>query len=135
MLPTAYNDDLTQDFTIQTLPSRTFRMNHEDTTIRGTVDEIRAVEQAIFLILNTERYAWIIFSWNYGVEWKQLIGMPVDYAKVEVPRRITDALMQDDRILSVGDFSFTLLDKKKLLTRFTVTCIFGPIRTEMEVQL
>ena len=48
-------DDIKQDFTIETLPSRTFRMNHHNLTIIGTIDEIQAVEQAVFLILNTER--------------------------------------------------------------------------------
>ena len=60
-------DDIKQDFTIETLPSRTFRMNHNNLTIIGTIDEIQAVEQAVFLILNTERYEWLIHSWDYVV--------------------------------------------------------------------
>ena len=61
-------DDLRQDFEFETLPSRTFRMNHNSLTIIGTIDQIQAVEQAVYLILNTERYEWLIHSWNYGVE-------------------------------------------------------------------
>ena len=68
-------DDIKQDFTIETLPSRTFRMNHDNLTIIGTIDEIQAVEQAVFLILNTERYEWLIHSWDYGVELHNLIGI------------------------------------------------------------
>ena len=49
-------DDLKQDFTFTTLPSRTFKMRHDTKTITGTIDEVRAVEQAVFLILNVERY-------------------------------------------------------------------------------
>ena len=30
-------DDIKQDFTIETLPSRTFRMNHNNLTIIGTL--------------------------------------------------------------------------------------------------
>ena len=66
-------DDIKQDFTIETLPSRTFRMNHNNLTIIGTIDEIQAVEQAVFLILNTERYEWLIHSWDYGVELHNLM--------------------------------------------------------------
>ena len=49
-------DDLRQDFEFETLPSRTFRLNHNTLTVIGTIDEIEAVEQAVYLILNTERY-------------------------------------------------------------------------------
>ena len=37
-------DDLKQSFIITTLPSKTFRMNHDSLTITGTVDQIQAVE-------------------------------------------------------------------------------------------
>lgn len=61
-------DDIRQDFTFEALPSKTFRLNHNSLTITGTIDQIQAVEQAVFLILNVERYQWLIYSWNYGVE-------------------------------------------------------------------
>ena len=43
-------DDLRQDFEFETLPSRTFRLNHNTLTIIGTIDEIEAVEQAVYLL-------------------------------------------------------------------------------------
>lgn len=54
-------DDLKQDFTFTTLPSRTFKMRHDTKTITGTIDEVRAVEQAVFLILNAQ-LAWYTHS-------------------------------------------------------------------------
>ena len=110
-------DDIKQDFTIETLPSRTFRMNHNNLTIIGTIDEIQAVEQAVFLILNTERYEWLIHSWDYVVE-----------------RRVREALLQDDRITAVQNFEFTV-NKKKVLTTFTVVSIFGEINAELGVEI
>lgn len=74
-------EDLKGDFTFAALPSRTFRMRHDTRSIVGTVDQIKAVEQAIFLILNVERYEWLIYSWNYGVELKQLFGKPIEFIK------------------------------------------------------
>ena len=127
-------DDIKQDFTIETLPSRTFRMNHNNLTIIGTIDEIQAVEQAVFLILNVERYEWLIYSWNYGFEKKRLIGKPVDYCIPEIERGIKEALLQDDRITAVDNFQFEV-NKKKVLTTFRVVSIFGPIFTEMEVEI
>ena len=90
-------DDLRQDFTFSVLPSRTFKMNHDTKTITGTIDQVRAVEQAVFLILNVERYEWLIYSWNYGFEKKSLIGKPVDFCIPEIERRVKEALLQDDR--------------------------------------
>ena len=127
-------DDIKQDFTIETLPSRTFRMNRNNLTIIGTIDEIQAVEQAVFLILNVERYEWLIYSWNYGFEKKRLIGKPVDYCIPEIERGIKEALLQDDRITAVDNFQFEV-NKKKVLTTFRVVSIFGPIFTEMEVEI
>ena len=119
-------DDIKQDFTIETLPSRTFRMNHNNLTIIGTIDEIQAVEQAVFLILNTERYEWLIHSWDYGVELHNLIGKDVEYCIPEIERRVREALLQDDRITA---------NKKKVLTTFTVVSIFGEINAELGVEI
>lgn len=132
MIP-AYEDDLKQDFTFATLPSRTFKMNDNE-TIRGTVDEREALKQAIFLILNTERYEWLIHSWNYGVEFRNLIGKDVDFCIPEIERVIREALLQDDRITAVQNFEFTV-NKNKVLTTFDVITIYGEIKTEVGVDV
>ena len=127
-------DDLKHDFTFISIPSRTFRMNYNAENIVGTVDQIKAVEQTIFLILNVERYEWLIYSWNYGVELHGLIGQPIDFCIAEIERRIREALLQDDRITAVENFKFEV-NKKKVLTTFTVVSIFGSIDTETEVEI
>lgn len=127
-------DDLRQDFIFTTLPSRTLKLDHDWKTITGTIDQIQAVEQAVFLILTTERYQWLIFSWNYGVELQNLIGKDPEYCIPEIERRIREALLQDDRITAVENFQFEL-NKKKVLTTFTVISIFGGITTTLEVDI
>lgn len=134
MLPTVYEDDLTQDFTVETLPNKTFQMHRDTLTIAGSIDEVQAVEQAIYLILNTERYEWLIYSWNYGVELRSLIGMPTQYCIVEIQRRVSEALLQDDRITAVENFEFTV-NKKQVLTTFKVVSIFGEINVELGVEI
>ena len=109
-------------------------MNHDTLTITGTVDQIRAVEQAVFLILNTERYFWLIHSWNYGVELHNLIGKDPEYCIPEIERRIREALLQDDRITAVENFQFEV-NKKKVLTTFTVFSIYGNINVEKVVEI
>ena len=127
-------DDLRQDFVFTTLPSRTLKMDHDWKTINGTIDQIQAVEQAVFLILNVERYQWLIYSWDYGVELHGLIGKPVDFCLPEIERRVREALLQDDRITAVQNFEFEV-NKKQVLTTFTVISIFGAINTEMVVEI
>ena len=127
-------DDLRQDFVFTTLPSRTLKMDHDWKTITGTIDQIQAVEQAVFLILTTERYQWLIFSWNYGVELHNLIGKDPEYCLPEIERRVREALLQDDRITTVQDFQFEI-NKKQVLTTFTVVSIFGEINVEKVVEI
>lgn len=127
-------DDLRQDFVFTTLPSRTLKMDHDWKTITGTIDQIQAVEQAVFLILTTERYQWLIFSWDYGVELQNLIGKDPEYCIPEIERRIREALLQDDRITAVENFEFEL-NKRNVLTTFTVISIFGNINVEKAVEI
>lgn len=127
-------DDLRQDFVFTTLPSRTLKMDHDWKTITGTIDQIQAVEQAVFLILTTERYQWLIFSWDYGVELQNLIGKDPEYCIPEIERRIREALLQDDRITAIENFEFEL-NKRKVLTTFTVISIFGNINVEKAVEI
>lgn len=127
-------DDIRQDFTVSSLSSRTFRLSGETQTITGMLDGIEALKQAVFLILNTERYEWLIHSWNYGFERKGLMGQPVSFVLPEIERRVREALLQDDRITDVRDFTFDI-QKKKVLASFAVVSIFGSLSTETEVNI
>jgi hypothetical protein len=91
---------------------------------------LEAVRQAIFLILNTERYQTPIYSWNYGVELADLFGQPASFVKPELERRIRDALSQDDRITGVDGFSFESKGKT-VHCAFTVHTIFGSYEEAM----
>ena len=104
MIPKVDNDLLTLE--VKTQPSLTYALDIEHGRIRGMVDELESLRQAIYLILSTERYAYLIYSWNYGVELVELIGQPKEYALPEIKRCITEALLQDDRITAVDGFEF-----------------------------
>jgi hypothetical protein len=129
------NDGLIADFdeTIEQ-PSKTYKLNTVKNRIVGYIDEIEALKQAIFLILNIERYDYIIYSWNYGVELSDLFGKPIAFVLPEIKRRVTEALIQDDRIDSVDTFKF-VVNKGKVLATFTVHSIYGEIEAEKEVMV
>lgn len=130
MIPKVDNDLLTLE--VETQPSLTYALDIEHRRIRGMVDELESLRQAIYLILSTERYAYLIYSWNYGVELVELIGRPKEYALPEIKRCITEALLQDDRITSVDGFEFET-GKKTVHVTFTVHSIFGDLEVETDV--
>lgn len=88
---------------------------------------------ALYAMKNHD-YEWLIHSWDYGVELHNLIGKDVEYCIPEIERRVREALLQDDRITAVQNFEFTV-NKKKVLTTFTVVSIFGEINAELGVEI
>lgn len=119
-------------------PSRTYKIevrnNDNDDRINGHIDDLQAIQQAIYLILNTERYKYPVYSWDYGVELVDLIGKPIPYVISEIPRRITEALTQDSRILNVRDFEFEKY-KSTLNVTFVVETTLGDISSDLEVNI
>ncbi len=122
-----------QDFELENQPSETFRMNSKKQNICGYTDELEAVKQAVYKILSTERYQYVMYSGDYGIELLDLYGQPASYVCPELERRISEALTWDDRIESVSDFKFDLRKKGEVLVTFTVHTIFGEIEAERTV--
>ena len=115
------------------MPSYTPKIDFERNRIMGTVDNIDAMEQAIYLILQTERYESIIYNWYYGVEFDTLIGKSRELITSELERRIREALTEDDRINGISDFDIEFTSDKAIVS-FTVNTIFGDIEiSEWEV--
>lgn len=129
------NGFLEQGFEIEEQPSRTYKMHLPQEVINGYGDGIAAIEQAIYKILNTERYEYIIYSRNYGVELADLFGEPVTYVCPELERRITEALTWDERITSVDSFSFDTEKKRVVKVSFVAHTIFGDIAAERAVNI
>lgn len=118
------------DITIIRQPSMTYDMTNPNRAI----DQLDAMRQAVYLMLNIERYDNAIYSWNYGIELDNLIGKSKSYVYPEVERRIKEALLQDDRILTVRDFEF---DSKgsAVTVRFTVNTLYGGFESEMTINV
>ena len=82
---------------LDTQPSYTHKLDIDHSKVAGMTDERDALLQAVYLILNVERYAYPIYSRRYGVELVDLIGKPKEWAMSELKRRVDEALTQDDR--------------------------------------
>lgn len=116
------------------MPSKSYRMLIADERISGSVDDLDAIAQACYKILNTERYAHVIYSWNYGVELQDLFGKPLPYVYSELPRRIREALTHDDRVESVTDFDLSHT-RGDVLAKFKVNTAYGSIEMEKGVTI
>lgn len=120
-------DNVIIDAVKYTEPTFTYNIEYGgDKQIKGYVDEIEAMKQAIYKIINTERYQYLIYSWNYGIELADLFGQPIPYVYAELERRIKEALLNDDRIVDVFDFNFSN-DRGDVSVDFSVKTIYGTI--------
>lgn len=115
-------------------PGFTYKLNVERERVLGYTDKLDAYRQAVYKILNTERYEYVIYSWNYGVEFQELIGKPIYYVIPEIERRITEALMQDDRTVAVGGFEFDTSKRGIVHVTFTAVSIYGEEKIETKVE-
>lgn len=133
MIP-VINEQFLQNFSEVEIPSKDYSLDRAKSKINGTVEDLEALKQTIYFILNTERYEHLIYSWNYGVELADLIGQPYSYVVPELERRITEALVQDERITGVSDFSFEK-NKNKVHVTFVVSTIYGNVESEVNVSV
>lgn len=145
VLPTGETDyeyDFASNVEYVREPSYTRKLNlqvktadGETSTISGHVNGKEAFRQAVFKLLSTERYDHAIYSTDYGVELRALIGMPIYYVVPEIERRITEAVMQDDRTVDVYGFEFDTSKRGVVSVKFNVSSIFGDIEVEKDVEM
>jgi len=112
--------------------SRTYKMTGN--RIQGYTDNLQALQQAIYKVLNTERYEYPIYSFNYGIELENLLGKDQVYVQIELKRRIRECLLQDDRITEVDNFRFEVAGDSIKCT-FDVHSIFGSLTASREVSI
>lgn len=115
---------------LQEQTSRTYYLDKENKRITGVLnDYLKAVEQAVYLRLSTERFDYAMFSWGYGFEKKDLFGKIKEYVIPHAIDRITQSLLKDDRINEVKDFTY-VINKGDYLLNFTVVTKYGDMRIE-----
>lgn len=113
--------------------TRTYRLDIGVGRVVGFVDDIEAMKQAITKILLTERFAYLIYSWNYGIELNDLIGKSFSVLSSEIKRVIREALLADSRIRDITDFTVEQVGKSAVYVKFTAETIFGAIPVERTV--
>lgn len=131
MIPkSSINIELSPEESIET--SRTYKLSGDK--IQGYVDGLEALKQAIYKVLNTERYEYPIYIFNYGIELENLIGKDPVYVQIELKRRIRECLLRDDRIAEADNFKFEF-NGDQLKCTFDVHSIFGNLTISREVNI
>lgn len=123
------DEDDEEELVIEEEPSNTYKLNTATDNISGEVDHVEAVKQAIYHILTTERYEYPIYSDEYGVETRDLMGMPPDYVVATLEMRVREALEQDDRIYSIENFTADVL-RERVHVSFLVHSTEGDFEQE-----
>ncbi len=126
--------ELTPDLMIQaeSFSDRTYKLSTDK--IEGFVDELEALKQSIYKVMTTERYEYPIYSFSYGIAWKELIGEDEAYVRAEMRRMIQETLLRDNRILDVDGFSFTF-SGDTCHCAFEVSSIYGKTEIETEAKI
>lgn len=124
-------DENSENFEI--LPTKTYKIDPVNKRIIGTIEDKDAVMQFIRKVLSTDKYAFEIYDWYFGNELLKLVGQSYDYAVTRIPNIFREALLVDDRILGVRDFTFSQPSIDSLVVSCHVDTVYGEVQYEQEV--
>lgn len=119
--------------TFEILPTKTYMIDPVNKRIIGTIEGRDAVMQSIRKVLNTDKYAFEIYDWYYGNELMKLVGHTYDYVVTRIPNIFREALLVDDRIVDVREFTFTQSAIDSVLVACIIDTVYGVIKYKQEV--
>ena len=119
----------------ESIPSKTPYLDPKTGRFSGYCDNLKAMEQAVKLVLLSPRFRFIIFDNQYGSEVSELIDSSYDELlfQSETKRRVKEALIYDERLTDAFDFEFSI-SKDNTVVRFSVETIYGVLH-EQEVKV
>lgn len=94
----------------------------------GIVEGKEAVKVWIWLALQTPRYRYYIYTWDYGSDFEELIGQGYteEYILAETQRMTEDCLLVNEHIQGIREFSVTM-EGSALTISFVADTIYGEI--------
>lgn len=128
------NINIDTDIEFKDYPTYTYFVDPVSNQIRGMANGLKAMTQAVEIILSIERYKFSIYTANTGVEFDGLIGQEYGYVISELKRRINDSFVPDNRIVRTENWDFEFkASTQSLIVSFLVITVFGSIPEELEV--
>lgn len=97
------------------------------------VTENDAIKVWVGKALQTERYHYLAYSWQYGIEVKPFIGkvMQVKERYLELKRVIVECLMVNPYILSIDSVEFTTTDADTVVADIILTTLYGEVNVNV----
>lgn len=114
--------------------TRTYKVDSYNKRIIGTTDGQPAIEQAILKNFDTERFAYVIYSKNYGIELEKYIGKDYDFIRLDLQRAIEECLLVDARIYSINNLQFTQEGLDYMSITMDIETEQGVLTTTLEVK-
>lgn len=115
------------------MTSRVFKIDWDENRLTSQhIDGKEAINQAVRVITATELGSWGIFPEWFGLEMRDMYGMPRPFVKANLERLIKEACNTDERIISIQDFSMEDIEKA-VVVRMTVECKEGTVPVELEI--
>lgn len=114
--------------------TKTYKVDSYNKRIIGTTDGQPAIEQAILKNFDTERFAYVIYSKNYGIELEKYIGKDYDFIRSDLQRAIEECLLVDARIYSINNLQFTQEDLDYMSITMDIETEQGVLTTTLEVK-
>lgn len=116
-----------------TEPLLTYKIDFESGRLTSElISGLDAIRQYVYLALRTPRYAYAIYSDEFGSEIEELLAdteVTLEFKKMELPRLIEEALIYDDRISEVNNFEIKHIDDQFHI-KFTVVSNVGVLEME-----
>lgn len=110
-------------------PPREYGVDFSTGQLTGEIVEGKeAIKVWIWLVLQTPRYRYYIYTWDYGNEFEDLIGQAYteEYIAAEAQRMTEDCLLVNENIQSITEFSVSMVNNE-LTVSFTANTIYGDI--------
>jgi hypothetical protein len=114
--------------------TRTYKVDSYNKRIIGTTDGQPAIEQAILKNFDTKRFAYVIYSKNYGIELEKYIGKDYDFIRSDLQRAIEECLLVDARIYSINNLQFTQEGLDYMSITMDIETEQGVLTTTLEVK-
>jgi len=129
LFPTYIEDDEALEVTEDPKTPKEYEVDFKTGQLTGRVVEgLEAIKIWIWFTLQTVRYRYYVYSWDYGNEFEDLIGQGYteEYIEAEAQRMTEDCLLVNEHIQSISEFSISM-EKGKLQVSFTANTIYGEI--------
>jgi hypothetical protein len=136
LLPAYIEDDETlEEYEEETTTPKEYEIDFKTGQLTGnTVEGLEAIKVWIWLVLQTPRYRYYVYSWDYGNEFEDLIGQGYteEYIEAEAQRMTEDCLLVNENIQSISDFSVSM-EKDTLTITLTANTIYGDIEINQPI--